>query len=285
MKAADAPPKGGTRGILNPAEGLKRFSLARYEPSADLAPFVDRYWIVRWDLTGAEPFEQETLPFPCTHVSCMEGESAVHGVGTRRFVARLDGRGRVVGTKFKPAGFFPFAPMPMASLVDRVVPLGQAFGAEGAALGPAVASLDDDVQAIARVETFLRSRRPRADATMETVTNLVSLIQRSRDIARVADLAREAATSVRTLQRNFGRYVGVGPKWVIRRSRVQEAAERVASGAKVDWAALAQELGYHDQAHLIRDFQDQVGFTPGTYAARCAAAADRAAPTRDLQAL
>ena len=65
--------------------------------------------------------------------------------------------------------------------------------------------------------------------------------------------------------------VGVGPKWIIRRSRVQEAAERVASGAPVAWAALAQELGYHDQAHLIHDFKAQVGFTPAVYAKRCAA--------------
>ena len=78
---------------------------------------------------------------------------------------------------------------------------------------------------------------------------------------------------VRTLHRSFERYIGVGPKWIIRRCRVQEAAERVASGAAVTWAALALELGYHDQAHLIRDFKAQIGFTPAAYAKRCAAAA------------
>jgi AraC-like DNA-binding protein len=67
------------------------------------------------------------------------------------------------------------------------------------------------------------------------------------------------------------RHVGVGPKWIVRRSRVQDAAERVARGERIDWAATAQELGYHDQAHLIRDFRAQVGFTPAAYARRCAA--------------
>ena len=52
---------------------------------------------------------------------------------------------------------------------------------------------------------------------------------------------------------------------------MQEAAERVAAGAPVVWAALAVELGYHDQAHLIRDFKAQIGFTPAVYAGRCAA--------------
>ena len=85
---------------------------------------------------------------------------------------------------------------------------------------------------------------------------------------------------MRSLQRLFERHVGVGPKWIIRRSRVQEAAERVARGEKVDWAATALELGFHDQAHLIRDFRSQVGFTPGAYARRCAASiAARSAET------
>jgi AraC-like DNA-binding protein len=38
------------------------------------------------------------------------------------------------------------------------------------------------------------------------------------------------------------------------------------------WAELALELGYHDQAHLIRDFKTQIGLTPAAYAQRCASA-------------
>ena len=38
----------------------------------------------------------------------------------------------------------------------------------------------------------------------------------------------------------------------------------------VDWSALAQELGYFDQAHFIRDFKAQIGRTPAAYAAACA---------------
>ena len=81
--------------------------------------------------------------------------------------------------------------------------------------------------------------------------------------------ARRAGSSVRTLQRLFERYLGLGPKWVISRARVQEAADRIATGDDVDFAALAVELGYSDQSHLIRDFKAMVGFTPAAYAQRC----------------
>jgi AraC-like DNA-binding protein len=36
----------------------------------------------------------------------------------------------------------------------------------------------------------------------------------------------------------------------------------------VDWSSLAAELGYYDQAHLIRDFTAAVGEPPGRYSAR-----------------
>jgi AraC-like DNA-binding protein len=65
--------------------------------------------------------------------------------------------------------------------------------------------------------------------------------------------------------------VGVGPKWVIRRTRVQEAAERVAAGNRVNWARLAGELGYFDQTHLTKDLRAQIGVSPEAYALACRA--------------
>jgi AraC-like DNA-binding protein len=72
--------------------------------------------------------------------------------------------------------------------------------------------------------------------------------------------------TVRSLQRLFADYVGASPKWVMRRARLHEAAERADSGELVDWAELATDLGYADQAHLTRDFTDTIGVSPTRYA-------------------
>jgi len=256
----------GTRGILNPVDGLAHFALERESPPDDLAGFVESFWSVTWNLEGRPPFEQEILPYPCVNVSFGTGAFEVHGPGTRRFVAQLSGRGRVHGTKFTPAGFFAFAGAPMRTLVDRVVSIDEATGRTSP-----IPANDDPKTVRAAVETFLRNiTRPR-DESIALVNRLVAVAQEDRSIACAEDLARVADTSVRSLHRIFERHVGVGPKWIVRRSRVQEAAERVARGERVDWAATAQDLGYHDQAHLIRDFAAQVGFTPAAYARRCAA--------------
>ena len=259
-----------TRGILNPAAGLKRFELRRSAPAPELACLVDWHWIIHWSLT--EPFEQEVLPHPCVNLSIEARGSGVHAMGTRRSVARLEGTGRVVATKFKPGGFFPFTRVPMRELVDRVVPLGEALGGAASALEQAVMEQPDDALALGAIEELLRALQPAGDPALAEAMALAARAEADREIHRVEDLAKVAGVSVRTLHRSFERYIGVGPKWIIQRSRVHEAAERVAAGAPVVWAALAVELGYHDQAHLIRDFKAQIGFTPAVYAERCAAA-------------
>ncbi len=61
--------------------------------------------------------------------------------------------------------------------------------------------------------------------------------------------------------------MGVSPKWVMRRARLHEAAERADSGEPVDWAELAADLGYADQAHLTGDFAATIGIFPTRYTA------------------
>ena len=62
--------------------------------------------------------------------------------------------------------------------------------------------------------------------------------------------------------------MGVGPKWVILRYRIHEALERAESDPEVDWAELAADLGYSDQAHLTRDFTSTIGAPPTALATR-----------------
>jgi AraC-like DNA-binding protein len=257
-----------THGILDPHRGSAHFTLTRHAPSPDLAAFVDRYWIVRWSLSA--PYAQETLPYPCVNLVIGTHRPGLFGVSTRRFVAHLEGDGWVVGTKFRPGAFRPVLDVPAADLRDRELTLAEAFGAEGAAVDRDVHATPDDGSRIARVEAFLRARAPRLDDDATAAIRIVEIARTDPSISRVDDLADRGGVSVRALERLFRSHVGVTPKWVIRRWRMHEAAARAAENAAVDWSALAQELGYFDQAHFIRDFKAQVGKTPAAYAAACA---------------
>jgi AraC-like DNA-binding protein len=85
-------------------------------------------------------------------------------------------------------------------------------------------------------------------------------------ITRADQLAAAYDVGLRRLQRLFAEHVGVGPKWVIRRYRLHEAAARAADGGDLDLVRLAADLGYSDQAHLTRDFTAIVGVSPARYA-------------------
>ena len=97
---------------------------------------------------------------------------------------------------------------------------------------------------------------------------MVARIAADQGLRRVAQLADVCGMSERRLQRLFADYVGVSPKWVMRRARLHEAALRADTEGEVDWAALAAHLGYADQAHLTRDFTATLGVPPTQYAAR-----------------
>jgi AraC-like DNA-binding protein len=53
---------------------------------------------------------------------------------------------------------------------------------------------------------------------------------------------------------------------VIKRYRLHEVVEQLASGAVMNWTQLALALGYFDQAHFIKDFKAILGKSPAEYA-------------------
>ena len=118
------------------------------------------------------------------------------------------------------------------------------------------------------IEDFLdRPDRDWSDATAEDVAELVALIAANADVRRVSDLVRMSGRSERTLHRVFARYVGASPAWVIRRYRLQAAAQRLTARPPADVRTVAWELGYADQAHMTRECTELSGLTPTRLAA------------------
>ena len=85
---------------------------------------------------------------------------------------------------------------------------------------------------------------------------------------RVEQVAALGGVSTRSLQRLFAGYVGVSPKAVLARYRLQDAAATIDAGEGDDLAALAADLGWFDQAHFSRNFRAVVGVPPSVYLQR-----------------
>jgi methylphosphotriester-DNA--protein-cysteine methyltransferase len=80
--------------------------------------------------------------------------------------------------------------------------------------------------------------------------------------------AGEVGWSHRHLIAKFSQQVGLRPKTAARLVRFDRAADRVGRGRRLDWGLVAAEVGYADQAHLVRDFRQFTGSTPTEFAAR-----------------
>jgi AraC-like DNA-binding protein len=124
---------------------------------------------------------------------------------------------------------------------------------------------DEDMIAIAA--DALRAAAPPRDPVAEQVAAMVERITADLALRRVGDLTAAFGMPERKLQRLLREYVGVSPKWVMRRARLHEAALRASSGEALDWAMLARDLGYADQSHLTRDFTATIGTPPARYTA------------------
>jgi AraC-like DNA-binding protein len=255
-----------TRGILAPAELGRKFELSRRSPASDVARFVENYWSTRWDLTGQPPYTAEILSFPCVHVVFERGRSRIYGVITSKFTRVLEGRGQAFGVKFRPAGFYPFVHLPVAALTDGQVRIDDVFGVDPRHVEDALLALADDDAKYDLVEDIVRAHLPPWDDAIATIDAMVACVSGDRSVIRVDQVVERFGLNKRTLQRLFKQYVGVTPKWVIKRFRLHEAAERLAAGEDVDVPRLAIELGYFDQAHFIKDFKSIVGQSPGQYA-------------------
>jgi AraC-like DNA-binding protein len=258
------------RGVLRGSSADGAFSHERFAPDPALAAFVEHFWTVAWDVRG-EPVTSEVLSHPSVHIVFERDSSRVVGVPRGKFTRRLEGRGFVVGIKFRPGWFRPLIDGPVAQLSDRSVALEAVFGARTQALASSVLAAADVAARIAAATAFLRGWLPAPDPLAERAAAIVKRILDDREIRKVDDIARMFRTSPRALQRLFHDYVGVSPKWVLRRYRMHEAIQRMDEGTLVDWTALALELGYFDQAHFCRDFKKLVGRTPTGYAQLCPA--------------
>jgi AraC-like DNA-binding protein len=256
------------RGILRPEGVGRQFELQLLDPPAELQPMIEHHWLVSWELPVSHDYSSEVLPHPSVHLVFEPTGAAVYGIRRSRYVRRLSGSGWALGTKFRPGGFRPFASGPLSALTDRVLGLDAVFGADGTHLEERCLALPRPADALVHVQRFLRTRLPAAaadDPDLDLVRRLTDSIATAPPGARVADIAASHDISVRTVQRLFADYVGVGPKWVLQRYRLHEALAQLHTGADADWPQFALGLGYYDQAHFVRDFRTLVGRTPAQY--------------------
>ncbi|MFT4188057.1 MAG: helix-turn-helix domain-containing protein [Aeromicrobium sp.] len=252
------------RGVLRPS---RLPSFHRIPAPDGLADRIRWFWIPRWSLPPGETSRQELLPFPASNLVVEADGVALSGPSTRIAHRDLSGEGWAVGALLRPAGVVALGARP-EELRDREV----AFAAPDlhAAVADAMADPDEESareRAVAAYASWAAEHLPPAGAFGALANAMEELIADDRSITRVDAVADRLGLSVRGVQRLAREHVGLPPLAIIRRYRLQEAAQRLREDASATVAEVAADLGYADHAHLAADFRTTLGFTPSAYRA------------------
>ena len=104
-----------------------------------------------------------------------------------------------------------------------------------------------------------------ADDRHERLQAAIDLARRRfAEPVRVSELAEAAGLSASQLDRALRRTIGLSPKHLLMRARLDEAIRRL-EDTDLPLATIASECGYYDQSAFTRQFQQAVGMAPGAY--------------------
>ena len=253
---------GDGRGVLFPA-ALPSFRRLPTPPA--LQELVRWWWIPRWNLGSGQVLNQTVLPFPASNLVIMPDGVSLAGPTTGVSERKLEGEGWAVGALLRPAAIAQLHQDPGA-IRDSEIPFDASDLHEAIAAAMALSDEESTYErAIAAYADWITKHMspPKQD---DLVANAVEeLISTNRNIVSVAQVAQHFGLSVRAVQRLAQRYIGLPPLPVIRRYRLQEAAERLREDPALTIAQVAADLEYADHAHLTSDFRKVLGLTPTIY--------------------
>lgn len=256
------------KGVLHPSEASKHFSIDRVPFVGDLAQYIEHVWIIRWDLPDGQTYETEVLPYPAVNIIFLNGTASIAGVGTKKFTQQLKGQGIIIGILFKPAWAYAFLRRPLGELTDVYTPLEMAWPTYDTGLAAQLLACNDNDEIMQRLQVLLQAQSPVFSQTVDAVSKLVERIASDTTFKKVMDVAKASNLSERRLEQLFYEYVGMSPKLVISRFRIQEVANRLSKNPSTSLTGLAYEFGYSDQSHFTRDFRRIIGYTPTEYSRR-----------------
>jgi AraC-like DNA-binding protein len=162
---------------------------------------------------------------------------------------------------FQPTGLHCLFSIPMHELTD------QNFDAHSV-LGPLVSRFE---QRLGECRTFEQRTQVANDFFLRRALEVhgfdgiraatARILQGGGD-SRISALASTAGLSIRQFERSFLQQVGTRPKLFARIARFEAALDTKARSAQKSWTDVAHEFGYHDQMHMVHDFEEFTGGTP-----------------------
>jgi len=251
----------------------------KFPPTNSLLPFVACYFI--WEGDARNGLDVQSPPNSYASIVFNFGDpysasqhnqppvitprAFVSGQFTTNYTLSLRGTIGMAGIVLKPTALHNFFGVRMSELVNARVPLSFLPGLPEAILWPAVKQQTTDAGRIDVLEQLLLSYLAVAKANLSVIDEAVEYIDARNGCVVIEEVAAQLKISRRYLEKRFLEKVGVSPKFYARIKRFGKLSNIIAHSEKIDWQAIVEEYGFHDQSHLIKEFMEFNQMNPSQY--------------------
>jgi AraC-like DNA-binding protein len=254
-----------------------------FQPGPPLSRFVQYFWLYRnesyapvrarglptgdaqliFDLSG----HGLHAPYPSLASRSQDTVSALfNGADTTPVYLEHDCPPYEIGVQFTPGGAYPFFALPAGDLLDAHVSLEALWGAKATELWERLMETSSAEARCIVLEQALLAHAIRPLERRPVVAFALREFLRAPGRRSIAEVTDQVSLSHARFIQVFRDEVGLSPKLYCRVRRFVCVLQRTYHVERVDWAQLALECGYHDQAHLTHDFHHFAGMTPGVFA-------------------
>jgi AraC-like DNA-binding protein len=169
---------------------------------------------------------------------------------------RLELHGHVEGfvIVFQPTGLQRLFSLPGRVIVNEHYEADVVLGGAVAQLRSRLGEAKSFAARIQIADRFLGARIPGVDEETNVDATVREMVLREGCV-RISGLASCAGVGIRQFERRFADLLGITPKLYARIVRFEAAIRKRTIFPNGNWTRIAHELGYHDQMHMIHDFQ------------------------------
>lgn len=253
-------------------------------PGPPLSDFVELFWLYEG---YQQPHKKERLlpdgsmelvinlaedrvrvydPYDPDKFQVLQG-SLIVGAHSEYFVIDTAQQRSVIGVHFKPGGAFPFFDLPVKELRNMLVSLEALWGRWADRLRERLLEAGTPQGMFGVLERALRAQLARRPHRHPAVAFAVKEFYGAPQTRTIAEVTEQIGLSAKRFIQVFSDEVGLTPKLFCRVRRFQRVLRLIGNGRPVEWAAVAADCGYFDQAHFIRDFRAFSGINPSAYLA------------------
>jgi AraC-like DNA-binding protein len=172
---------------------------------------------------------------------------------------------QVVGVEIKPGALKTLTGIAGDDLKEAIIPLEMFWGSQADQILNQLEDCDESSQQLALLEEQLFLKIQKNPSKDHFVLEATKYIERHKGQSTLKSFLSQTGYSRSQVFRKFEESMGLSPKSYAQVVRFKNLLMDSITLLKPDWARLASEYGYYDQAHLAHDFYKVTGKYPESF--------------------